>query len=132
MALTWHPDFCPSTPGCKLEVANDWSSVISTVLCSRHQALKDQFGLTDAQVLRGLIIISRRKERARWVIKQRLMEIALMDKENPGVPYVVDALGNFSLLSGTTGATRTDLRTRVATALASEETTAGAPTITVN
>jgi hypothetical protein len=131
MAITWHPDFCP-IGGCRLTVSNDWSSVISAVLCSRHQAIKDQFGLTDAQVLRGLIIISRRKERARWVIKERLVELALMDTEHPGVPYVVDATGNFSILSGTSGATRTDLRTRVANALAVEETTAGAPTITVN
>jgi len=130
--LIWTPDFCPDGQSCRIVILPDWSALVSARLCPRHQALRDQFILTDAQVLRGLRVISRRKERGRWVIKQRLMELGLMGKDDPPIPYTMDALGNFSLLSGTSGVRRTDLRTRVATALAVEETTAGAPTITVD
>ena len=130
--MIWTPDFCPAGGTCRIEVLPDWSAVVSVALCPRHRALRDQFTLTDAQVLRALMVISKRKERARWVIKERLMALALMTKDDPAIPYTVDAIGNFILVSGRSGAIRTDLRTSVTAALAAEETVAGAPTITVN
>lgn len=78
-----------------------------------------------------LLAGSRRKEAARWIIKSKLMELGLMTKEHPGVPYTVDVDGNFILASGTSGATRTQLRTLVSTALASLEAPAGTSTVTV-
>lgn len=131
MILTWYPDYCP-IGNCVIEIEPDWSAVRRMALCPHHQNLKITLGLTDDQVFRAILASSRMKETARWAIKEELMKLGEMDKEHPGVPYTVEADGNFIIQSGKTGPTRTALRTLVATALAVVEKPTGTSTVTVN
>ena len=127
----WNPDFCQTGPRCcSLVITQDYTLIVVLNYCRHHQSLKG-LGLSDVQVFNAMLASVRRREIARWIIKSKLMELALMDKEHPGIPYTVDADGNFTLVSGTSGATRTQLRTLVTTALALLEAPVGTSTVTV-
>ena len=94
--ITWFPDFCP-TGQCKIELEKaggqtNWTmpkSFLAT--CPHHAGL----GLNDQQRFEAILQSSRRKEAARWAVKQELG----LDKEHPGVPYRTNADGSFTVFT---------------------------------
>lgn len=117
-------DFCPPGDSCRLELTDDGNEIISIPhKCPYHASL----GLTDTGLFEVILQSSRVKETARYAAK---LELAL-DKEHPGLPYTVDALGNFSIQSGVTGKTKTSVRNAVAAAVANVYKPAKTSTVTV-
>lgn len=125
--IIWHPDFCVGPSRCAIEITRAWSVIQFLELCSHHRGLRDG-GLTDEQLFAAILQSSRVKEVARWAIKQHLG----LDKEHPGVPYLVLGDGSISIRPGLTGQARTAARTVAATAIATVSRPQGTSLVTVD
>ena len=128
--ITWYPDFCPSG-GCQIEIEPDWSGPRRFVkTCAHHQSLRNAHG--DSGALNAILQSSRVKETARWEAKQELMARGLATKDGlPGVPYTVDASGNFTLQPGGNNTVKNAIRTRITTALQAVDKAPGTSTVSV-
>jgi hypothetical protein len=129
MTLTWYPDFCPSGQ-CQIEIEPDWSGPRRFVkTCAHHQSLRNAHG--DQGAFSAILQSSRVKETARWEAKQELMSRGTVNKEFPGVPYVVNADGSFTLQPGGNNTVKNAIRTRITTALALIDKPTGTSTVSV-
>lgn len=145
MTTEWRPDICVNGQ-CVITIAGVLSSV--DALCGRHQAIKDALGLTNLQIFRVILFSCRRKERAKeetrlemalgeeqTILLYRPVDVLRMTQQGiwpPPTPYVrLELDGGFRLVTGLTGAALTALQTRIANALALEETESGVTAITV-
>ena len=141
MALIWHPDFCNSNPGCKIDIERDWSQPVAFLnYCFRHQAMKTS-GSTDLQIFTAILQSSRMKETARYAFKENRN----LAKDYPGIPVyqfqapsgatapyvVIDLDGNFIITTGLSGNQLTNVRNFIATKLASVSQPLGTSTVTV-
>ena len=88
-------DTCPGPRPCSMEMESDWIVLKQfTRLCAHHQSLRDG-GLTDQELLRAHRASWAVKETARAVVKAELG----LDKEHPGVAYLINADGSFTMLT---------------------------------
>lgn len=124
--MYWRPDFCPSLRGCRIELIGPETLVRFISLCPHHKRMLDS-GMQEQEVFDAIVQSSRLKEAARWSVKVRMG----LDKEHPGVPYSVDANGNFTIVSGAVGAARAALRSGVADDIAGVRKPAGTSTVSV-
>jgi len=122
----WTPDFCPSNPPCVIELGADWTAPRGFArMCSHHQAMRDG-GMRDVEVFRSIVQTSRVKEVARYRIKT---ELAL--SKEVSIPYRVEPDGRIVIESGERGARLTELRGKVAAALALIERPTGTSAVEV-
>ena len=88
-------DTCPGSSPCSMEMESDWQTLKQfTRLCPHHQSLRDG-GLTDQALLRAHRQSWAVKETARAAVKAELG----LDKEHPGVVYLINADGSFTVLT---------------------------------
>ena len=143
MTTAWQPDFCIN--GQCLIIGSAIPNVIT--LCNRHQNIKDLFGLTYLQIYRVILFSSRRRSRAQRELAEELgredhhmpmyrpaevIRLNALGLWPPPTPYIrVELDGGFRLVTGLAGAALTAVQTRIANALAAEESESGVTGITV-
>lgn len=105
----------------------DCSLNLIVTLCPHHMRVKFNNGLSDADTYRAIKASYAIREKARYAAKLALK----LDKEHPGLPYVVGTDGTFTVLSGVTGPARTAVRSAVDASIAGLERPTGTSAVVI-
>lgn len=132
----WHyfDDLCPVKPCCVAEYESDWTTLKALTLCTYHQQFRG-LGMFDTQVRDIIRASGQVREYARYAAKKHLdldnrminpetgLTYAATGDKYPGIPFVADADGNFTIGIDSTGVkqqfwpTKTTDRTKLSTAV---------------